>query len=107
MEVAVARQYTNHGLRKLCLRLQLYLNPAFHQLSQNRIAGPSICLDFKLVGVCLRPGPSPIILAPGFIAIFLAEKVEKQLQREIIQEKTISGCKTAVGKVVKSVVGFQ
>ena len=32
---------------------------------------PSHCLDLRFVGVCFRPGPSPIIRAPGFMAIFL------------------------------------
>ena len=36
-----------------------------------QLPSPSNCRDFKFVGVCFRPGPSPIILAPGFMAIFL------------------------------------
>ena len=40
-------------------------------------SSPSNCRDFKFVGVCFRPGPSPIILAPGFMAIFLPAKLSR------------------------------
>lgn len=57
------------------------------------------------IGGCL-PSPWTLTDHPGTRIHRHLPGVEKQLQREI-QEKTISGCKSGVGKVGKSVVGFQ